>query len=60
MGLRENKNEQQIQMVAILYIILNLSIEGRPGLVRDYAAAEDIHAKLLIADGGFRAEFGGK
>jgi hypothetical protein len=37
-----------------------LSIEGRPGLVRDYAAAEDIHAKLFIADGDFRAEFGGE
>ena len=60
MGLRKNKNEQRIQMVAILYIILNLSIEGRPGLVRDYAAAEDIHAKLFIADGDFRAEFGGE
>ena len=59
-GLRENKNEQQIQMVAILYMLLSLSIEGRPGLVRDYAADEDIHAKLFIADGDFRAEFGGE
>ena len=60
MGLLKNKNEQQIQMVAILYIILNLSIEGRPGLVRDYAADEDIHARLVIADGNFRAEVGGR
>lgn len=60
MRLRKNKNEQQLQMMALVYIILKLSIEGRPGLICDYAADEDIQGKVVIADDDFRVEVGGK
>jgi hypothetical protein len=52
MGVMKEPGAQQIQMMAIMYTVLNCPTKtpGRPGSVHRYAADEHIVARLTVSD----------
>src|SRR5262245_61603502 len=53
---------QQVMMMAILYTVLQLPTQqlDRPGAIYNYAATEDIAAKLIVRDDKISGEVHGR
>jgi hypothetical protein len=51
-GLMQDERTREVQMMAILYLVLQLPTNSpdRPGPIHNYAAAEDITAELNVGD----------
>jgi hypothetical protein len=48
-GLMEEPGAQQVQMMAILYVVLNSPL-NRPGAIYQYAADEEITAVVTVSE----------
>ena len=61
-GLLKDKTEQQFQMAAVLWTVLQLPTQNpdRPGSVYNYAPDEETAVKLIISDDAIRAELRGR
>jgi hypothetical protein len=61
-GLLKDKTEQQFQIAAVLWTVLQLPTQNpdRPGSVYNYAPDEETTVKLTVRDDAIRAELGGR
>ena len=61
-GLLKDKTEQQFQMAAVLWTVLQLPTQSpdRPGSVYNYTPDEETAVKLIISDDAIRAELRGR
>jgi hypothetical protein len=61
-GLIDNTGAQEVQMMAILYTILQFPTQSpdRPGAIYNYAGHEDIRARLHVRDQEVTAEINGR
>ena len=61
-GVLKDKGEQQFQMAAVLWTVLQLPTQSpdRPGSVYNYAPDEETGVKLIIRDDAIQAELRGQ
>ncbi len=60
LGWRSDPNEQESQMMAVLYTVLLSPMPHRPGVIYNYAAREDIEAVLIVRDAVVTVQLKGK
>jgi hypothetical protein len=60
-GIETNPGAQQVMMMTLLYAVLQLPTQqpDRPGAIYNYAATEDITAKLIVRDDKVTGEIEG-
>jgi hypothetical protein len=61
-GLLKEPGAQQVQMMAILYTVLQMPTRSpdRPGSIYNYAASENIDATLIVGDKGVSGHIEGR